>query len=184
MENNNLKTAPFEQINEPFAANAAVVKAKINSLTGDQLEVMEYFVKGMGKDAAQVLEALTPDKISFLLAIFTEKQQNRIATARWNWVANSIKYSFISLICTMFLGYLVAFVVEGTVYDPYPVLAGYVGDAWMRRWFIALFAGSVHNIYDSIMIQRGVKKVREFTEKWVRKMFKKKKKNEVKGAKK
>ena len=184
MENNTLKEAPFEPVHDPFGANAAVVKSKINSLSGNQLEAMDYFVKELGKDGAQVLEGLTPEKINFLFAVFTERQQSRLAIARWNWIVKSIKYSFLSLLLAGISGHLVAYLVEDTPYDLWNILKSYVGYKWMRRWFLSLFFMASHNVYDSIMLQRAVKRVREFTTQWVKKMFRKKKKKEEKEAKK
>jgi hypothetical protein len=179
-----LVSAPFGALSMPFGENSASAKKWLNGLSASQRQLAEEFFFELGSSAEPMLQAMTPEKIGLLMEVFQERQKARLAIARWNWVAKSIKYSFFSLSLSMATGYLVGWQLEGSVYDPYDVLVGYLGDGWMKRWFLALFAGSVHNVYDSIMLQRAFKRIREFTQKWVsKKLFPKKPKAQAKEQK-
>jgi hypothetical protein len=169
MENEKMIPVSFESSSIPFSGDSLVTKKWLSGLSASQRQLAEEFFFELGSSAEPMLQAMTPEKIGLLMEVFQERQKARLAIARWNWVAKSIKYSFFSLSLSMATGYLVGWQLEGSVYDLYDILAGYLGEEWTKRWFLALFAGSVHNVYDSIMLQRAVKKIREFTQKWVAK---------------
>lgn len=179
MEDQKLTTPPFEVVSSPFTDDAPVVKRWITDLTGEQRQLAEEFFSSLGSSTGPILQSMTPDKIRFLQAIFEERQKASLAIARWNWIAKSIKYSFLSLSLSMATATLLYWgVLNGTSLNPFPLLKGYVGRGWVEASHLACFVGAMHNVYDSITLQRGVKKVREFSEKWVRKIFRK-----VKSAK-
>ncbi len=184
MENEKIVAAQFEKYSSPFQGEQGDTKKLIASLTGPQLAAAQQFITSLGGKAAGFIRELTPSKAAFLIAILEEQRKARLAIARWNWVAKSIKYSFLSLSLSMLSAFLIAQQLEGTTYDPYELLEGYVGSIWMRRWFLALFVGAMHNVYDSIALQLTIKKIREFTTKYVALLLRKKKKKEEKQAQK
>ena len=172
--NQQLKAAKLEQRMLPFS-DSPTAKQLMESLSEGERELAEEFILTLGaKKADAFLQSMTPEKLSLMLEIGEERRNAKLAIARWNYIAKSIKYSYISLILTVSAGYLVAHVLLDTAYSPFDVLQRQVGMRFMKRWFLALFLGSVHNVYDSIMLQKAIKKVREFGEKWLSKIRSKK----------
>ena len=172
-----MKSADFESAVLPFEKR---LTDDLNQLSSFQKEQAENFLNSLGEaNANAFLKSMTPEKLALHAEIFEERKKNRLAIARWNYIAKSIKYSFISLICSMGAGYLIGYFFEWKMYDD---LMAYVGEDWQRGWFFALFLGSAHNVYDSIMLQRAIKKIREFTTKWLKKWSKKSAKKAAKTS--
>lgn len=168
MEDLKLKTAEFEKRSIPFKDSALTPEELQASLTDKEMAVSERFFIDVdeGKVNAMV-QTLTPESIRLWRIISKERNRATLAISRWNFVAKSIKYSFLSLVFSMIAGYSVGWLLLDTIYNPFEILIDYVGRRWMGCWFLASFFGSLHNIYDSLRFPSLVRKVNRFIVDWL-----------------
>ena len=160
--------AEFDKRSVPFDGSPTA-KQLLDSLDGSQRAAAEEFIYSLGDEQAdRFIQSMTPEKLKLLFEIHRERRVARLAVARWNFLAKAIKWSFFSLSLSMTAGYLVGWLLLDGSYDLFDVLKGYVGIGWMKCWFVALFAGSVHNIYDSVRVWNAVKKITSFCKDWLR----------------